>query len=58
MPSKPSRKPMTSQSFLWAARATPRNTAFNPGQSPPLVRTPIRFLSIILLVDVVDGSGG
>src|SRR5207253_11130851 len=43
-PSKPSRKPKTSQPSLSAARTTPRKTAFNPGQSPPLVKTPIRGL--------------
>src|SRR5437762_392165 len=45
-PSKPSRKPITSQPSFSPARTTPRNTAFRPGQSPPLVRTPIRvFMS-------------
>src|SRR5204863_4340009 len=41
-PSKPSRKPITSQPSFSAARTTPRKTAFSPGQSPPLVSTPIR----------------
>src|SRR4051812_48163331 len=41
-PSKPSRKPITSHPSFSAARTTPRRTAFNPGQSPPLVRMPIR----------------
>src|SRR4051812_27389826 len=41
-PSKPSRKPTTSHPSFSAARTTPRRTAFKPGQSPPLVRTPIR----------------
>src|ERR1044071_304981 len=41
-PSKPSRNPRTSQPSFSAARTTPRSTAFNPGQSPPLVSTPIR----------------
>jgi hypothetical protein len=27
---------------FYAASTTPRNTALSPGQSPPLVRTPIR----------------
>src|SRR5205085_6239133 len=45
-PSKPSRNPRTSQPSFSAARTTPRNTAFKPGQSPPLVRTPIRGLVI------------
>ena len=40
-PSKPSLKPTTSQPSFSAASTTPRRTAFNPGQSPPLVRTPI-----------------
>src|SRR5205085_4789458 len=43
-PSKPSRKPSTSQPSFSAARTTPRRTAFKPGQSPPLVNTPIRGL--------------
>src|SRR5207248_3319844 len=33
---------MTSQPSLSAARTTPRKTALSPGQSPPLVSTPIR----------------
>src|SRR5205085_3397692 len=44
--SKPSRNPSTSQPNFSAARTTPRRTAFKPGQSPPLVRTPIRGLVI------------
>src|SRR6266700_3533189 len=49
-PSNPSRKPTTSQPSLSAASTTPRNTAFSPGQSPPLVRTPIRgFIFAIAL---------
>ena len=39
-------KPMTSQSSLSAARTTPRMTALSPGQSPPLVKIPMRFLFI------------
>src|SRR5947207_9572938 len=38
----PSRKPTTSQPSLSAASTTARKTALSPGQSPPLVRTPIR----------------
>src|ERR1700674_2916683 len=45
-PSKPSRNPRTSQPNFSAARTTPRSTAFKPGQSPPLVNTPIRGLVI------------
>src|SRR3954469_11362406 len=45
-PSKPSRNPTTSHPSFSAARTTPRRTAFNPGQSPPLVSTPIRGLFI------------
>src|SRR5690348_2466069 len=33
---------MTSQPSLSAARTTPRSTALSPGQSPPLVRIPMR----------------
>src|SRR5215210_9298398 len=35
---------MTSHRRLVAARTTPRRTAFSPGQSPPLVRTPMRLI--------------
>ena len=46
-PSNPSRKPTTSQPCLSAASTTPRRTAFSPGQSPPLVRTPIRGFMLL-----------
>src|SRR5215813_14611852 len=57
-PSKPSLNPITSQPSFSAARATPRNTAFRPGQSPPLVRTPIRvFIQSIRQVLASDRLG-
>src|SRR5205823_10327796 len=34
--------PITSQPSFSAASTTPRKTALSPGQSPPLVSTPIR----------------
>jgi len=41
-PSKPSLMPTTRQPYRKiAARTTPRMTAFNPGQSPPPLETPI-----------------
>src|SRR5207247_3989535 len=36
------RKPTTSQPSLSAASTTARKTALSPGQSPPLVRIPMR----------------
>src|SRR5262245_4728384 len=52
-PSNPSRKPTTSQPSFSAARTTPRRTALSPGQSPPLVRTPIR--GFIFAISSNDG---
>jgi hypothetical protein len=36
--------PMTSNPRALAVRTTARKQAFIPGASPPLVRTPIRFI--------------
>src|SRR5207253_3953566 len=61
-PSKPSRNPSTSQPSLSAASAAPRKTALSPGQSPPLVRIPIRVfirgrLQHLFRIDQSTGSG-
>src|SRR4030095_8005357 len=57
-PSNPSRKPTTSQPCFSAASTTPRRTAFNPGQSPPLVRTPIRgFIFALARLEQFLGVG-
>src|SRR5438876_1849256 len=46
---------MTSQPSFSAASTTPRKTALSPGQSPPLVRTPIRgFMFVITKILVFD----
>ena len=50
-PAKPSSIPITSISyFLIQALATPRITAFSPGQSPPPVKIPILFFCFFLLM--------
>src|SRR5438477_11257664 len=61
-PSKPSRNPSISQPSLSAASAAPRKTALSPGQSPPLVRIPIRVfirgrLQHLFRIDQSTGSG-
>src|SRR5207244_8440064 len=61
-PSKPSRNPCTSQPILSAASAAPRKTALSPGQSPPLVRIPIRVfirgrLQHLFRIDQSTGGG-
>jgi hypothetical protein len=38
------------ESIFSAALVTPRKTAFSPGQSPPLVSTPILLVNIVPIV--------
>src|SRR6266446_1622944 len=56
-PSNPSRNPMTCQSSFSAALVTPRKTAFSPGQSPPLVSTPILLVNIVPIVLLQSADG-
>ena len=56
-PFQPSRKPMNSCPYsLTPFRTTARITAFNPGQSPPPVSTPIRIINSIKKSFMKKGS--